>query len=107
MLSLHLFIHLAAAANFIAQYPLVDSFPFYNNEERATGSLASFLSSEGPIALQGLLNNIGSGGALAPGAEAGLVIASPSKANPDCQCLSSRNHSPSYPSHALSPLHHV
>lgn len=92
MLSLPLFTRFAAAANFIAQIPLVDSFPFYNHEERATDSLASFIASEGPIALQGVLNNIGSGGALAPGVEAGLVVASPSKADPDCQCVSSMNH---------------
>ena len=71
MLSLSFFIYFAAAANFIAQIPLVDCFPFYNNEERATGSIVSFIASEGPIALQGVLNNIGSGGALAPGVEAG------------------------------------
>lgn len=89
MLSLPLFLHFAAAANFFAQIPLVGSFPLFDNEERATGSLANFLASEGPIALQGVLNNIGSGGALAPGVESGLVVASPSKANPDCQCIPS------------------
>ena len=71
MLSLPFFIYFAAAANFIAQFPLVDSFPFQNHEERATGSLASFIASEGPIALNGVLNNIGSGGALATGVEQG------------------------------------
>lgn len=84
MLSLSLFTSLAAAANVIAQFPLADSFPFYNNEERATGSLASFITAEGPVALQGVHNNIGSRGSLAPGVEVGLVVASPSKANPDC-----------------------
>lgn len=107
MLSLPLFIHFAAAANLIAQIPLVDSFPFDHNEERATTSLASFIASEGPIALQGVLNNIGSGGALAPGVKSGLVVASPSKANPDCQCVSSLNQQPSYPSPVLSSLVHV
>ena len=100
MLSLPLFIHLAAATNFFAQIPLVASFPFFNNQERATDSLASFLASEGPIALQGVLNNIGSRGALAPGVEAGLVVASPSKADPDCQCISSVHLQKSY----LSPI---
>lgn len=71
MLSLPFFIYFAAAANFIAQIPLVNSFPSYSKEERTTGSLVSFIASEGPIALQGVLNNIGSGGALAPGVEAG------------------------------------
>ena len=84
MLSLSLFTSLAAAAIFIAQFPLAGSLPFYNNIERATGSLASFIAAEGPVALQGVLNNIGSKGSLAPGVQAGLVVASPSKANPDC-----------------------
>ena len=70
MLSLPFYICFATAANFIAQIPLVDSFSF-NNEERTTDSLVSFIASEGPIALQGVLSNIGSGGALAPGVEAG------------------------------------
>ena len=85
MLSLPLCLRFAAAANFLAQIPFVDPLPFYNNEEGATGSLADFIVSEGPIALQGVLNNIGSGGSLAPGVQAGLVVASPSKADPDCQ----------------------
>ena len=87
MLLLPLFIRFAVAAKFFAQPPLQDYFPFHDNEERSAGSLASFIASESPIALQAVLNNIGSSGALAPGAEAGLVVASPSKANPDCQCF--------------------
>ncbi|KAL8953191.1 MAG: hypothetical protein Q9222_000926 [Ikaeria aurantiellina] len=51
--------------------------------ERATGDLDSYVKSESAIALQGVLNNIGSMGAKAAGAEAGLVVASPSKTNPD------------------------
>lgn len=84
MLSIPLLVHFAAAANFLVQIPLVDSFPFHVNEERAAGSLASFIAFENPTALQGVLNNIGSGGILAPGVQAGLVVASPSKADPDC-----------------------
>ena len=84
MLSLSLFTSLTAAVNLIAQLPLADSLPFYNNIQRATGSLASFIAAEGPVALQGVLNNIGSKGSLAPGVQVGLVVASPSKANPDC-----------------------
>lgn len=53
-------------------------------EDRATGSLASFLASESPIALQGVLNNIGNTGSKAPGARAGITIASPSTSNPNC-----------------------
>ena len=84
MLSLSLFTSLAAAATFIAQFPLAGSLPFYNNIERATGTLTSFIAAEGPVALQSVLNNIGSRGSLAPGVQVGLVVASPSKANPDC-----------------------
>ena len=46
-------------------------------------SAQAFLATESPIALQGLLNNIGGGGRSAAGASSGLVIASPSKTNPD------------------------
>ncbi|KAL1874165.1 hypothetical protein Plec18167_006100 [Paecilomyces lecythidis] len=50
---------------------------------RATGDLASFIDTETPIALQGVLNNIGPNGTGASGASAGIVVASPSKSNPD------------------------
>lgn len=45
----------------------------------------AFVSSERAIALQGALNNIGPDGSEVPGASAGLVVASPSKANPNCK----------------------
>lgn len=47
-------------------------------------SVDSFISTESPIALRNLLCNIGSSGCSASGASAGVVIASPSKDNPDC-----------------------
>ncbi|EME79485.1 glycoside hydrolase family 15 carbohydrate-binding module family 20 protein [Pseudocercospora fijiensis CIRAD86] len=50
---------------------------------RATGTLESWLAAEGPIALQGILNNIGSSGSKVSGASAGIIVASPSKSNPD------------------------
>lgn len=53
--------------------------------ERATGSLDSFIASESPIALQGVLNNIGPAGSKAVGVDSGLVVASPSKMDPDCK----------------------
>lgn len=52
-------------------------------EARAAGSLTSWLASESPIALQGVLNNIGVSGSKASGARSGIVVASPSKSNPD------------------------
>lgn len=52
---------------------------------RATGSLDSWLATESPYALQGVLANIGPDGADASGASSGIVIASPSKSDPDCK----------------------
>lgn len=52
---------------------------------RASGSLDSFLATETPIALQGVLNNIGPNGADVAGASAGIVVASPSRSDPDCR----------------------
>ncbi|PNP43569.1 hypothetical protein TGAMA5MH_04541 [Trichoderma gamsii] len=46
-------------------------------------SASSFLETEVPIALADLLCNIGSAGSCAAGAKSGVVIASPSKTNPD------------------------
>ena len=82
MLSLSTFTHLAFGANLLAQIPLLDASPLL--QQRETGSLDSFTATELPIALQGILNNIGPAGALVPGAAPGLVIASPTQNNPDC-----------------------
>ncbi|KAL8627892.1 hypothetical protein Q9189_006421 [Teloschistes chrysophthalmus] len=51
--------------------------------ERATGSLDTFIASERSRALQGVLDNIGAGGSKVPAAEPGLVVASPSKEDPN------------------------
>jgi hypothetical protein len=40
---------------------------------------------ERAIALQGVLDNIGPSGVKVPGAGRGIVIASPSKVDPDCE----------------------
>lgn len=82
MLSLSTIIHLAFGANLLAQVPLLNASPLL--QQRETGSLDSFTATELPIALQGILNNIGPAGALVPGAAPGLVIASPTQNNPDC-----------------------
>ncbi|EEH45565.2 uncharacterized protein PADG_01715 [Paracoccidioides brasiliensis Pb18] len=50
---------------------------------KATGSLDAWIAKESPYALQALLANIGADGAKAKGAAAGIVIASPSKSDPD------------------------
>ncbi|KAI1007584.1 Glucoamylase [Podosphaera aphanis] len=46
-------------------------------------SVDDFIATENPIALSNILCNIGANGYCVPGASEGLVIASPSKANPD------------------------
>lgn len=50
-------------------------------------SVDSFVATEQPIALQKLLCNIGASGCAAAGASSGVVIASPSKTNPDCELI--------------------
>lgn len=54
---------------------------------RAEDPLDSWLAGETSTALQGILNNIGSGGANTAGVSSGFVIASPSKSNPDCESI--------------------
>jgi len=51
----------------------------------ARSPLDDFVSKESAISLQGALNNIGPDGSLVQGAKAGFVVASPSKADPDCK----------------------
>jgi glucoamylase len=48
-------------------------------------SVDTFIATESPIALQVLLCNIGSTGCNSAGVSSGVVIASPDKANPDCE----------------------
>lgn len=48
--------------------------------------LDSFVEQERNTALQGALNNIGPNGSKVPGASAGIVVASPSTVNPNCEC---------------------
>jgi glucoamylase len=47
--------------------------------------LDGFIAAETPVALQGILDNIGPNGTNAWGASDGIVIASPSKSDPDCK----------------------
>lgn len=56
-----------------------------NLQSRATGTLSSWLASESSYALQGVLSNIGSSGSKASGAASGIVVASPSKSDPNCE----------------------
>ncbi|ETS75535.1 Glucoamylase P [Pestalotiopsis fici W106-1] len=50
---------------------------------RQTSTVDAFIDTERPIALQGILNNIGPDGAKVEGASAGIVVASPSTVDPD------------------------
>ena len=82
MLSVSTFTNLALGANLLAQVPLLNALALV--QQRQTGTLDNFTATELPIALQGILNNIGPAGILVPGAAPGLVIASPTQNNPDC-----------------------
>jgi hypothetical protein len=53
-------------------------------QPRATGSIDNFIATESPIALQGILNNLGPDGSKAAGADAGVLVASPFKFKPNC-----------------------
>lgn len=51
---------------------------------RATSSLDEWIATQTPNALNGILNNIGADGSMVSGVYEGVVIASPSKYDPDC-----------------------
>lgn len=50
---------------------------------RQSNDLENFISRESPTALQGILNNIGANGSRVEGASSGIVVASPSKLDPN------------------------
>ena len=52
--------------------------------------LQEFIDSESTVTLNGVLANIGPSGVRVPGAESGIVVASPSRANPDCKWIVKR-----------------
>lgn len=47
-------------------------------------SLDAFIAAQTTASINGVLANIG-GGSKAPGVPAGIVVASPSRSNPDCE----------------------
>lgn len=53
-------------------------------------SVDSFIETQTPISWRKLLCNIGDSGCAVPGAGRGVVVASPSKSNPDCKSPSKR-----------------
>jgi len=56
----------------------------------ANSSLSAWLPVENSIALQGVLNNIGANGSKVAGAHPGIVVAGPSKSDPDCRATTNR-----------------
>ncbi|KAK5074679.1 glycoside hydrolase 15 protein [Lithohypha guttulata] len=68
---------------FVLVTSLASVAPTPIQERQASSSLDTWLISESTIALQGVLNNIGPGGSKAQGAAAGIVVASPSKNDPN------------------------
>jgi glucoamylase len=49
------------------------------------GGLFGQIEQQNKISFNGVLNNIGPNGQKAPGASAGVIIASPSTQDPDCE----------------------
>lgn len=72
----HLFAGLAAAATFFCG---VVSAP------AGTDSLTAQIERQSKISFQGVLDNTGPEGSKAPEVPAGVIIASPSKQDPDCK----------------------
>lgn len=56
--------------------------PLGDLESRQT-TIDTFITAQTTVSINGVLANIG-GGSKAPGVPAGIVVASPSRSNPDC-----------------------
>lgn len=56
-----------------------------NLSSRSTTSLESWLGTESTVSLNGIIDNIGAAGVYAQSAKSGVVVASPSTSNPDCE----------------------
>ncbi|KAL8969690.1 MAG: hypothetical protein Q9183_001879 [Haloplaca sp. 2 TL-2023] len=81
---LHLSLTVVFVAIIIAWIQLPLAGPFKGLiEQRLPGDLDSFLATENAVALQGILDNIGSIGKEVEGADSGIVVASPSRVDPD------------------------
>lgn len=76
------------ALEFLASSVVASPALRHRFKRQSDSDLDSFIATEGPIAYQGVLNNIGSSGSDASGASAGIVVASPSKTDPDCESFS-------------------
>lgn len=56
----------------------------YRPRPRQT-SVDSFIRTQADVSIRGVLANIGTDGSKAQGVPAGIVVASPSRSNPDCK----------------------
>lgn len=56
--------------------------PVADHQKRAT--LEDFIRTQGEISIKGVLANIGPDGSRAQGVPPGIVVASPSRSDPDC-----------------------
>ena len=54
--------------------------------ENRQATLDAFIKAQTTVSVNGILANIGGGGSKAPGVSAGIVVASPSRTDPDCEC---------------------
>ncbi|KAL8683673.1 MAG: hypothetical protein Q9186_000446 [Xanthomendoza sp. 1 TL-2023] len=83
MLYIALFVGLISIITYWIEISLAVDPSCHPSANGSSSDLNNFIASERSIALQGVLDNIGGIGAKAVGADPGLVIASPSKLNPD------------------------
>ncbi|KAL8820731.1 MAG: hypothetical protein Q9223_001119 [Gallowayella weberi] len=83
MLYIALFVGLSSIITYWTQISLAVGPTWHRSTKASSSDLDNFITSERPIALQGVLDNVGGMGAKAVGADPGLVIASPSKLDPD------------------------
>ena len=61
--------------------------------QKRQASIDEFVTSQADISIKGVLANIGTDGSKAQGVPAGIVVASPSRTDPDCM----------YGSHEIGP----
>jgi glucoamylase len=59
------------------------STPLEHTKRQA--SIDDFIQNQVAVSINGILANIGPDGTKAPGASAGILIASPSRSDPDCK----------------------
>lgn len=60
--------------------------PHYPRQDGGSPSQPDRLEEQYNISIQGVLDNIGGSGSKAPGADDGVIIASPSTEEPNCTC---------------------